>query len=38
MADLAGAITGHHGRYMLDLTTAGRHRNVTAVSHRTSQR
>ena len=38
MADLAGAITGHHGRYMLDLTAAARRRNVTAVSHRTSQR
>jgi hypothetical protein len=37
MADLAGAITGHHGRYMLDLTSAVRHRNVTAVSRRTSQ-
>jgi DNA-binding response OmpR family regulator len=25
MADLASAITGHHGRYMLDLTSASRH-------------
>jgi DNA-binding response OmpR family regulator len=25
MIDLASAITGHHGRYMLDLTSASRH-------------
>jgi len=37
MGDLAAAIIGHHGRYMLDLTGAPRHRNVTAMSHRTSQ-
>jgi hypothetical protein len=37
MSDLANAITGHHGRYMLDLTTALRYRSVTAVSHRTSR-
>ena len=37
MADLADAITGHHGHYMLDLTIASHHRKVTAMSHRTSQ-
>ena len=37
MSRLADAITGHHGRYMLNLSTAPRHRNVTAMSHRTSQ-
>ena len=37
MADLARAITGHHGRYMLDLSLISRHADVTAVSHRTSQ-
>jgi hypothetical protein len=37
MADLAKAIIGHRGRYMLDLSHAARHRDVTAASHRTSQ-
>jgi DNA-binding response OmpR family regulator len=37
MADLARAITGHHGRYMLDMSLISRHADVTAVSHRTSQ-
>jgi DNA-binding response OmpR family regulator len=37
MADLAGAITGHNGRYMLNLAIASRHAHVTAISHRTSQ-
>ena len=37
MADLAGAIIGHHGRYMLDLAIASHHTEVTAMSHRTSQ-
>lgn len=37
MADLARAIIGHRGRYMLDLTAVPRHKNVTSVSHRTSQ-
>jgi DNA-binding response OmpR family regulator len=35
MADLAEALTGHHGRYMLDLARAKGHRKVTAMSHRT---
>ncbi len=37
MADLADAITGHHGRYMLDLAGAKCHREVPVVSRRTSQ-
>jgi DNA-binding response OmpR family regulator len=37
MADLANAITGHHGRYMLDLSAMPRHADVTAPCHRTSQ-
>ena len=37
MGDLADAIAGHHGRYMLDLSAAPRHGNVTAMSHRTLQ-
>ena len=37
MSDLAGAITGHQGRYMLDLTIVSRHTEVTAISHPTSQ-
>jgi hypothetical protein len=37
MADLARAITGHHGRFMLDLEKVSRHTGVTAASHRTSQ-
>lgn len=35
MGDLADAIAGHNGRYMLNLSS--RHTNVTAMSHRTSQ-
>ncbi len=38
MADLADTLTGHHGRYMLDLTRAKCPREVPAVSHRMSQR
>ena len=37
MADLAEALIGHHGCYMLDLARVKCHRQVTAVSHRTSQ-
>jgi hypothetical protein len=37
MGDLADAIAGHHGRYMLNLSAAPRHANVTVMSHRTSQ-
>lgn len=33
MGDLAEAIVGHHGRYMLDLTSPPRHTEVTAPSH-----
>ncbi len=32
MGDLADAIVGHHGRYMLDLTGSPRHTDVTAPS------
>lgn len=32
MGDLADAIVGHHGRYMLDLTGSRRHTNVTESS------
>jgi hypothetical protein len=37
MADLAGSITGHHGRYMLDLAMVSRHTEVIAISQPTSQ-
>ncbi len=37
MADLAEALIGHHGRYMLDLARIKGHRQVTAMSHRASQ-
>lgn len=33
MGDLADAIVGHHGRYMLSLTSPSRHTEVTAPSH-----
>jgi DNA-binding response OmpR family regulator len=33
MGDLADAIVGHHGRYMLTLTSPPRHTEVTASSH-----
>jgi DNA-binding response OmpR family regulator len=33
MGDLADAIVGHHGRYMLNLTCSPRHTEVTAPSH-----
>jgi DNA-binding response OmpR family regulator len=33
MGDLADAIVGHHGRYMLDLTSPPRHTEVTEPSH-----
>lgn len=33
MGDLANAIVGHHGRYMLSLTRPQRHTNVTRPSH-----
>ena len=36
MVDLAEALIGHHGRYMLDMARIKGHRQVTAVSHRTS--
>lgn len=32
MGDLAGAIVGHHGRYMLNLNAPPRHAEVTALS------
>jgi hypothetical protein len=37
MGDLACAINGHHGHYMLDLRKARHHTDVTRMSHRTSQ-
>ena len=37
MGDLASAIIGHHGRYMLDLSNVPHHRDVTAMPHRMSQ-
>ncbi len=37
MADLADAIVGHRGRYMLDLAAVPRHRKIMPMSHRTSQ-
>jgi len=33
MSDLANAIVGHHGRYMLNLNLPQHHTEVTAVSH-----
>lgn len=33
MGDLANAIVGHHGRYMLSLTRSQRHTNVTRPTH-----
>jgi DNA-binding response OmpR family regulator len=33
MGDLADAIVGHHGRYMLNLAAPPRHTEVTAPSH-----
>lgn len=33
MRDLADAIVGHHGRYMLDLGFSSRHTEVTASAH-----
>jgi hypothetical protein len=33
MGDLADAIIGHHGRYMLSLSGPSRHTDVTAMSH-----
>lgn len=33
MGDLADAIVGHHGRYMLDLASPPRHTEVTGMSH-----
>ena len=37
MGDLSDAITGHHGRYMLDLAAVrARHADVTGAHHRTS--
>jgi DNA-binding response OmpR family regulator len=33
MGDLADAIVGHHGRYMLNLNGPPRHTNVTPTSH-----
>jgi hypothetical protein len=38
MADLADAVMGCKGRYILDLTTAPRHKKVTVISHEKSQR
>lgn len=38
MADLADAIIGCKGRYILDLTAAPRHRKVIVMSHEQSQR
>jgi DNA-binding response OmpR family regulator len=33
MPDLADAIVGHHGRYMLNLSECPRHTDVTSLSH-----